>query len=783
MDIAQLDREISDLKQSGLSVKPLFITLLLMIGLAFFIKSNLGLIESVPASVSETVFSAERAKNMLSDLLKEQVPHPVDSQANRIVESRIIDKLRAMGYQEEIQQTKECRDYEVGVARCVQVRNIIVSIDGTQKSKGGDKNGILLAAHYDSVGAGPGANDAGVAVATLLEVARLLALEERPKNSIVLLFNEGEEFGLFGAHAFMRQHPLAKTLKLAINIEARGSDGQSVMFETGENSGWLVEAYINSTPAPLSSSLFYEVYKILPNDTDLTVFKEHGLQGLNFAHADNEPHYHTPLDNLENLQLGTIQHHGDNVWGVLKSIKDKELSNLNEENIVYTDIIGQFVIKWQESTSLIVSIIIFGLFIVVARSWVKASKLNSRSIRRGVYAFFTIFVLLPAVALLVQKLTQLVSGGSTPWRVDNFPMQLTLWASLTYIGLLVGRWFAKKVCPVNFLFGLLICWIVLAIVTSVLMVGISYLFIVPSFVAVIILLLLPILNRYFSNKAKAVSLVVISLVVGIMFLPIVYVLELMVSYQMSMAIGLMLSFVISSMTPLMAVKSDTLKQVNKLSYGLVVMFLIGFILTITQPAHTVFIPQAINITHIQTDDGQSLVLAGTVNSPPSEKLRTAMKDPQVSQAVAWSSVLSFNQEVENLALAPAKVEVISNLQKDNEKVVQLSIGAEDTNFRDLFLYVAGDSKLKTISYSGKELTYSDEKAWRNGYYEFQCRGLSCQSMVVTLTFSSQSKKEVIVVKSLSGLPASEAVLAENRGDAAVQRQFGDRTAVITKVEL
>lgn len=783
MDIEQTNLNPSGSKQSGLSAKPIFITLLLMIALAFFIKSSLGVIDSIPETAPETVFSAERAKNMLNDLLKEQVPHPVDSQANRVVEYRIVEKLRAMGYQEEIQQTTECRDYEVGVARCVQVRNIIVSIDGSDGVGENNQNGILLAAHYDSVGAGEGASDAGSAVATLLEIARLLTLELRPKNSIVLLFNEGEEFGLFGAHAFMRQHPLAKSLKLAINIEARGSDGQSVMFETGENSGWLVEEYIASTPAPLSSSLFYEVYKILPNDTDLTVFKEHGLQGLNFAHGGNEPHYHTPLDNLENLKLGTIQHHGENVWGVLKSIKDKDLSNLNEENIVYTDIIGQFVIKWQESTSLIISIILFLLFIVIARNLASKAELNGRSIRRGVYTFFTLLVLLSAAALLLQTMAQMASGGSAPWRVDNFPMQLALWSSLTLIGLVVGRWFTKKTCPVNFMLGLLICWLILSIVTSILMVGISYLFIVPSSFAIVILFLLPLAKKYLASTGIAGSLVLISLVVAIIFLPIVYVLELMVSYQMSLAIGLMLSFVISSMTPLMAIKAESLKYSANLNYGLIAVLLIGFIMTVTQPAHTTFIPQALNITHIQNDDGQSAVIAGTANNPPSEELKAMMTSAEVSSAVPWSSVASFNHKVDNLGLVAAEVEILSSEPIDEGRVVRLRLKAADENFRDLHLYAKGESKLKTISYSGKTLNFADEKAIRNGHYEFQCRGLNCQSMEVTLTFSSQEKTEIIIVKSLTGLPASEQDFADNRGGAAVPRQFGDRTAIISRIEI
>ncbi len=771
-------------KQDRLSIRPISVTLLIMLALAFFIKSNMQVIPAVDATAANQVFSAERAKNMLTDLLKEGIPHPVDSDANRVVERRIVDRLRSMGFQEEIQQAVECRDFSLGVARCTQVRNIIVTIDGTHSAEGDGKNGILLSAHYDSVGAGPGASDAGSAVATLLEITRMLSLEERPRNSIVLLFNEGEEFGLFGAHAFMRHHPLAKGLKLAINIEARGSDGQSVMFETGEKSGWLVEEYIASTPAPLSSSLFYEVYKILPNDTDLTVFKEHGLQGLNFAHGGNEPHYHTPLDNLSNLKLGTIQHHGENVWGVLERIKNKDFSDeLNEKNIVYSDIIGQFVIQWQESTSLIVSVILCLLFVVVAKQFSNKQMLQGKSILKGVYGFFIMVILLTLLALLMQKFTQVVSGGNEPWRVNNFPMQLTLWASLSFVGLVIGRWLAKKASPINLLLGLLMCWLVLSVVTSLLMVGISYLFIVPSLIAILMLLILPFIKSTFGEAAIGSLLVIVSAVVGIIFLPIVYVLELMVSYKMSLAIGLMLSIVISSLIPLTAFSKSAVSHSNKLNYTFALVFVIGFTWTVTQPLYSVFIPQPLNITHIQNDDGQSYIAVGNNVNQSSEQLQALMNDGQLGQAVVWSTVESINKPINDLQLPKANVDILSTQQSNEIKTVRLNIDSTDENLRDLVLYFPQSSKLKSIQYAGKTLTYDNESTYRNGYYEFQCRGLSCQSVDVELTFLNAKEVEMTVVKSLSGIPDSDLEYSNARGEKAVQRQFGDKTIIISKVKI
>ena len=51
-------------------------------------------------------------------------------------------------------------------------------------------------AHYDSVEMAPGAGDDGAAVAAILETTRALVLDAPFKNSVMLIFTDGEEAGL-----------------------------------------------------------------------------------------------------------------------------------------------------------------------------------------------------------------------------------------------------------------------------------------------------------------------------------------------------------------------------------------------------------------------------------------------------------------------------------------------------------------------------------------------------------------------------------------------------------
>src|SRR3981189_3070136 len=214
------------------------------------------------ANASPGVFSAYRAELILQDLVGDGIAHPVGSPAGARLRETVVRRLSALGYTPELQSGWVCNE---GV--CGNPVNIVATLGaGTE-----DKDVVLLAAHYDSVPAGPGASDDGAAVATVLEIARILAVRPRPPHPVALLLTDGEEAGLLGAVLFVQQHPLAKRVRAAVNLEARGTSGPSLMFETGTANAWLMRLYGAAIARPFTNSLYYVVYKQLPNDTDFTV--------------------------------------------------------------------------------------------------------------------------------------------------------------------------------------------------------------------------------------------------------------------------------------------------------------------------------------------------------------------------------------------------------------------------------------------------------------------------------------------------------------------------------
>src|SRR5690606_14804813 len=105
----------------------------------------------------------------------------------------------------------------------------------------------------------------------------------------------------------------------------RGASGPSMMFETAGPSAGLADL-LGALDRPVTSSLFSTVYRRLPNDTDFSIFREAGRRGLNFAFIGDHARYHTPEDDLDHLDLRSLQHHGDAVWALARELGGGDLT-------------------------------------------------------------------------------------------------------------------------------------------------------------------------------------------------------------------------------------------------------------------------------------------------------------------------------------------------------------------------------------------------------------------------------------------------------------------------
>ncbi len=284
-------------------------------------------------NTTEAVFSTDRALAHVKTISEK--PHGVGSPAHTKVRNYIISQLQSLGLETTIQEGYTASDWK----NLSKVTNILARIKGSEEGKA-----LLLLSHYDSSPhSSLGAGDAGSGVATILEGVRaFLTDKKQPKNDIIILISDAEEIGLNGAHLFVNKHPWAKDIGLVLNFEARGSGGPGYMLvETNRGNGKLINGFIQANPKyPVANSLVYSIYKMLPNDTDLTIFREDGdIDGFNFAFIDDHYDYHTVHDNYDRLDRKTLAHQGSYLMPLLMYFADADLDNLKSlDDLIYFNV-------------------------------------------------------------------------------------------------------------------------------------------------------------------------------------------------------------------------------------------------------------------------------------------------------------------------------------------------------------------------------------------------------------------------------------------------------------
>ncbi|WP_445453280.1 M28 family peptidase [Flavobacterium sp. 25HG05S-40] len=343
------------MKKNYTPIYSLLVLVLLIFGVFYFMMPQHY--DETEAPLSE--FSTKRALETIKEIAKQ--PHFVGSKNHEVVATYIQKELQNLGLETSIQEGFTMTEK----GTLVKSKNILAKIKGAKNSKA-----LLLLSHYDSAphSYSKGASDDASGVATIMESIRaFLHNKTIPKNDIIILFTDAEELGLNGAALFVTKHQWAKEVGLALNFEARGSSGPSYMLmETNDGNSKMVDAFkAGNATYPVSNSLMYSIYKMLPNDTDLTVFREQGkIQGFNFAFIDSHYNYHTAQDSYENLDPKTLAHQGSYLYPLLSYFANADLTDLNSTNDdVYFNVPFGFV-SYPFAWILPMLIIGFGLFFI-----------------------------------------------------------------------------------------------------------------------------------------------------------------------------------------------------------------------------------------------------------------------------------------------------------------------------------------------------------------------------------------------------------------------------------
>jgi hypothetical protein len=233
------------------------------------------------------IYSYEKA---LFDFDSKYVTQPGNAHAATF----LFDTYTSFGYTPRYQSF----EYRIRNGPSGQTANVIATLQGTVNPE----LVYVVSSHYDSVAAGPGADDDSSGTAALLETARLLADHPQPATIVFASFT-GEEAGLLGSREFVRR-AVAENVKIvgALNNDMIGWANDHRLDNTIRYSNAGIRDVQHAAAMQFSNLITYDAVYYKSTDA-ASYYEAYGdiVGGIGSYPVLGNPHYHQPHDLLETI--------------------------------------------------------------------------------------------------------------------------------------------------------------------------------------------------------------------------------------------------------------------------------------------------------------------------------------------------------------------------------------------------------------------------------------------------------------------------------------------------
>ena len=700
-------------------------------------------------------FDAHRAKARLAIVLGDQRPHPADTAANDEIRDRIVALLSQMGLKPIIRDQLACNAlYKQRGVSCARVRNIIAVL-GPPSGKA-----LLLNAHYDGTSVGTAAADDGAGVATLLEVAA--NLKDRPlKRPIILLFNEGEELGLVGARAFLAD-PLSRNLDSLINLEARGVRGPVNMFETSRPNAAPIAVFASAVKRPVANSMATDVYRLMPNYTDVNSFSERGWLTLNLAPIGNETRYHSAGDDLAALDLATLQHMGDQTLALSNALANGTPQAAGGDRI-FMDLAGRALISLPLllGAALLVALLLSFAWLTHARGGFVRSITIALATLLGSAAF----------AWLALALVGSLRHGMF-WRAHPIWTHLAIYASVILVAVALLATVGRRLEVPQLRAAFWLMYLVIGSLMGLFAPGAIIYFLLPP-----LLLLLGALGTRWWRPSEAVGSATAILLLYLTWGAMLGALEELLNGG---PMWLFAPLGALSILPVMIEAKPLIDQTRLRAAAAIagILALLGWVAAAAAPAYSADRQQRFVIQHV-TDAFAHRSWWSILNdtAPLPEKYRSVGEWKRDKLAFSdrkrWITAALTDPTVR----APG-VELLSQVRNGDERTLSLRLIANGSERIELI--APEDAKIRSAGMAGFVRPIDQNE---DGKYFIDCFGRSCNGATLQLTFGQLKPVEFLILGTRAPLPLSAAPLLAARPKFARPQYNRDESIVFARRRL
>lgn len=719
-------------------------------------------------------FSSARARMVLQKLVGDGVPHPVGSGQSAVVRARIVSELTQLGYEPQVRGGFACDAY----GTCAEVKNVVARLDGQEAGPA-----VMVAAHYDSVPAGPGASDDGVGAASVLEIARALKMSAPPRHPVIFLLDEGEEAGLLGAVAFVDDDPWAKDVRAVVNMDNRGTSGPSAMFETGSANGWLMRMYAKTVQRPDATSIFYAVYKLLPNDTDFTVFKGAGYQGFNFAFIGDVAHYHTPLDDFANASANSIQQEGGSALTALRALANSNLQFGSDSEAVFFDLFGWKTIWWLAQKTIYFAALSLALLILEIAILLRRQQMRMKTFLWGIVSWPVMILASGIVGGILYFLLRAAGALPTPWVAHPAPMLIAFWALGFLVAAALGLTFWRFAGFWGLWSGVWIWWAMAAVVLGLLAPAYSYIFVVPALAAGTCGLAI-LFERGDGGFAGAVAAIVPAIVAAAIAIEAIWFLYDALGGISLLVITILVALISTPVAPLAGTVSAGKRWF--VPGVLLAGVIIGAGVALFLPLFSANSPESLNLEYSQNaDSGKTYWMANPASGRlPRSLINAGDFSNKRLPIYPWSSKGAFAADAPALNLA-SPMWTVRSVSPSGGKWRYDVLLRSPRGAPVISLAFPPDAGVESVSMQGQAIPELSRRllSYTRGWRPYTCRTLSAEGVEMQFTVASAKPVQLFLLDESFGLPLQGAFLQQARPATAVPIQDGDATLVTRHVTL
>lgn len=735
---------------------------LALFALLFAILMGAGLAITPPpvrAASAPDQFDANGARTRLARILGDEAPHPIDSARQDETRAALIAEIEALGLKPEVRERFACRPHPANpLIDCMIVRNIVFAIGPAEGPA------ILAATHYDSVPAAPGASDAGIGVAAWLEVARVLSQEQLSRR-VIFLITDGEEIALMGAHVFATQDADMNAAEALINLEARGTRGPALFFETNRPNADAIVAFARA-PHGMANSVMADVYEILPNNTDVTEFRRDGLDIINIALLDGLENYHTPQDSLASQDPRSLQHMGDIALYVTRTLATRPDLGLTQD-MVYTDLAGRTFVS--APSDIVRALLVISTLIALILFW----RLGKPG-RWRAFALAPLTLVLTGIgAFALGYAFNALRGGAEFWYAH--PEATRAWVILlAFVGAAKAQWLLRAPSAGQAGAAAMFWFAALGVALTFVTPGISILFAIPALVyalCAVIAVFWPLAQRIGAGVAAVLTLAV--------WAPLFNLVELALGFSMPAANALVAALIVLPFIgALIAVQGAAPWRWPVVALGGAALLAIGW--AAVSPSYSQARPLSLNVNYVADGvAGEGRIVAGPA--------RRALPDALSSAAAFAPLRVTPGDRAESWA-APAPMEAVARpalegaaLTTENGVRTWRATLRSNGAYR-VTLRIPRAAAPQSASVRGVETSFADAGPV-GAFVNVACQGRACDGADIVVQLGPAGGEAPWFL--LGQYPnatteASRAVIAQ-RGDAATPFQFGDSILTIEGV--